>query len=155
VDEGIELMRDALAKLASTEQKVEHPYQRSILAETCLRAGRWSEAEEQLGEALRLAQATDERWYQAELHRLAAELAVARGDMVKAKLEFGQALAVARAQSARMWELRAAKGLARLLHKEGSSNEARALLAPVIDSFTEGLDTRDLTDASAILEELA
>ena len=155
VDDGIELMGDALAKLASTEQKVEHPYKRSILAETCLRAGRWSEAEEQLGEALRLAQATDERWYQAELHRLAAELAVAQGNTVKAKLEFEQALAVARAQSARMWELRAAKGLAGLLRKEGNSNEARALLAPVLGSFTEGLNTRDLTEALAVFEELA
>jgi predicted ATPase len=66
-------MRDALAKLVATEQKVEHPYKRSILAETCLQASRWSEAEEQLGEGLRLVRATDERWYEAELHRLAAE----------------------------------------------------------------------------------
>ena len=155
VDAGIELMRDALAKLASTEQKVEHPYKRSILAETCLRAGRLPEAEEQLGEALRLAQATDERWYQAEMHRFAAELAVSQGDMLKARLEFSQALTVARAQSARMWELRAAKGLAGLLREEGNSNEARALLTPVLDSFTEGLDTRDLTEGRTILEELA
>jgi predicted ATPase len=155
VDEGIELMRDALAKLASTEQKVEHPYKRSVLAETCLLAGRWSEAEEHLGEALRLAQATDERWYQAELYRLAGELAVAQGDMVKAKLEFRRALAVARAQSARMWELRAAKGLARLWREAGKVGEARALLAPVLGSFTEGFDTRDFIEGREILDELA
>jgi class 3 adenylate cyclase/predicted ATPase len=152
---GIDLMRDALAKLVATEQKVEHPYKRSILAETCLQAGRWSEAEEQLGEGLRLVRATDERWYEAELHRLAAELALAEGDKVNAELKFRQALTLASAQSARMWELRAAKGLALVWREAGKVDEARALLAPVLDSFTEGFDTRDLVEGKAILDELA
>ncbi|MET4493538.1 adenylate/guanylate cyclase domain-containing protein [Bradyrhizobium sp. LA7.1] len=154
-EDGIDLMRDALAKLAATEQKVEHPYKRSILAESCLQVGRWSEAEEQLGEGLRLVRATDERWYEAELHRLAAELALAEGDKVNAELEFEQAITLATAQSARMWELRAAKGLARLWREAGKVGEARALLAPVFGSFTEGFDTRDLIEARAILDELA
>jgi len=80
VDEGIELIRDALATLAATEQRVEHPYKRAVLAEIYRRAGRWSEAEEQLNEALALVQATDQRWYEAEVHRFAAELALARGE---------------------------------------------------------------------------
>ena len=154
-EDGIDLMRDALAKLVATEQKVEHPYKRSILAETCLQAGRWSEVEEQLGEGLRLVRATDERWYEAELHRLAAELALAEGDKVNAELKFGRALTLATAQSARMWELRAAKGLARLWREAGRVDEARALLAPVLGSFTEGFDTRDLIEGKAILDELA
>jgi predicted ATPase/class 3 adenylate cyclase len=153
-EDGIDLMRDALAKIAATEQKVEHPYKRSILAETCLRAGRWSEAEEQLDEALRLVRATDERWYEAELHRLAAELALAKGDKVNAELKFERALTLATAQSARMWELRAATGLARLWREAGKVNAARALLAPVLGSFTEGLDTRDFIEGKAILDEL-
>ncbi|MDI3561740.1 AAA family ATPase [Bradyrhizobium sp. Arg816] len=152
---GIELMRDALAKLVATEQKVEHPYKRSILAEICLQAGRWSEAEEQLGEGLRLVRATDERWYEAELHRLAAELALAEGDKVNAEVKFRRALTLATAQSARMWELRAAKGLARLWREAGKIDEARALLAPVLGGFTEGFDTRDLIEGRALLDELA
>lgn len=154
-EDGIDLMRDALAQLVATEQKVEHPYKRSILAETCLQAGRWSEAAEQLGEALRLVRATDERWYEAELHRLAAELALAKGDRVEATLKFEQALTLARAQAARMWELRAAKGLARLWREAGRVDEARALLDLVLGSFTEGFDTRDLIEGKAILDELA
>jgi class 3 adenylate cyclase/predicted ATPase len=154
-EDGIDLMRDALAKLVATEQKVEHPYKRSILAEICMQAGRWSEAAEQLGEALRLVRATDERWYEAELHRLAAELALAEGDKVNAELQFEQALTLATAQSARMWELRAAKGLARLWREADKVGEARALLAPVLGSFTEGFDTRDLIEGRAILDELA
>ncbi|MBR0820425.1 AAA family ATPase [Bradyrhizobium liaoningense] len=151
-EDGIDLMREALAKLAATEQKVEHPYKRSILAETCLRAGRWSEAEEQLDEALRLVRTTDERWYEAEVHRLAAELALAKGDKVNAGLEFERARTLATAQSARMWELRAATGLARLWREAGKVSQARTLLAPVLGRFTEGLDTRDFIEAKAIFD---
>ncbi|TFV67428.1 adenylate cyclase [Bradyrhizobium frederickii] len=153
-EDGIDLMHDALARIAATEQKVEHPYKRSILAETCLRAGQWSEAEKQLDEALRLVRSTDERWYEAELHRLAAELALAKGDSVSAELKFERALTLSTAQSARMWELRAATGLARLWREAGRINEARNLLAPVLGSFTEGLDTRDFIEAKAILDEV-
>ena len=89
------------------------------------------------------------------MHRLAAELALAEGDKVNAELQFGEALALATAQSARTWELRAAKGLARLWREAGRVDEARALLAPVLGSFTEGLDTRGLIEGKAILDELA
>ncbi len=37
----------------------------------------------------------------------------------------------------------------------GKRREARGLLAPVYDWFTEGFDTADLQDAKALLEELA
>ncbi len=38
---------------------------------------------------------------------------------------------------------------------QSKSAEARALLQPVYDWFTEGFDTQDLQDAKALLEELA
>jgi predicted ATPase len=50
--------------------------------------------------------------------------------------------------------LRAATSLARLWGKQGQRSEARDLLAPVYDSFTEGFDTPDLKDAKALLDEL-
>lgn len=124
------------------------------MAEIYLRAGRWSEAEEELEEALRLVRATDERWCEAELYRLSAELALARGDAEAAEVRLDRALVLARAQSARMWELRAAKGLARLWRGTGRAHEAHALLASVLGEFTEGLHTPDLITARAMLEEL-
>jgi predicted ATPase len=45
--------------------------------------------------------------------------------------------------------------LSRLWQRQGKRTEARALLAPVYDWFTEGLDTADLQEARALLEELA
>ena len=44
---------------------------------------------------------------------------------------------------------------ARLLRDQGKRDEARALLAPVYDWFTEGFDTKDLKAAKVLLDELA
>jgi predicted ATPase len=51
--------------------------------------------------------------------------------------------------------LRAAASLARLRRDRGGYAEARELLAPVYDWFTEGFDTPDLKEAKALLDELA
>jgi len=51
-------------------------------------------------------------------------------------------------------ELRAATG-AKLWQDRGRCREARELLAPVYNWFTEGFDTLDLKEAKALLDELA
>jgi len=50
--------------------------------------------------------------------------------------------------------LRAATSLARLWRDQGRRDEARTLLAPIYDWFTEGFDTRDLKEAKALLDAL-
>jgi hypothetical protein len=45
--------------------------------------------------------------------------------------------------------------LARLLAKQGKRDEARTMLGDIYGWFTEGLDTADLKDAKALLEELS
>jgi hypothetical protein len=47
-----------------------------------------------------------------------------------------------------------ATSLARLWRDQGRRAEARDVLAPVYDWFTEGFDTADLKDAKALLDEL-
>ena len=49
----------------------------------------------------------------------------------------------------------AATSLGRLLGRQGKRDEARQTLADVYDRFTEGLDTADLREAKAMLEELS
>ena len=44
--------------------------------------------------------------------------------------------------------------VARLWRDEGKRDEARELLAPVYEWFTEGFDMRDLKEAKALLDEL-
>ena len=66
-----------------------------------------------------------------------------------------KSLAWAREQQAKSWELRTSTSLARLWQALGKRKEAYELLAPVYDWFTEGFGTRDLTEAKALLTELA
>jgi predicted ATPase len=43
----------------------------------------------------------------------------------------------------------------RLWQQQGKRAEARELLAPIYGWFTEGFDTADLQEATALLEELS
>jgi predicted ATPase len=91
------------------------------------------------------------------VHRLAGEIALKSfaPDTEKVEKHFGRALGVARQQQAKIWELLAAMSLARLWRDQGKAGQARELLAPVCEWFTEGFDTRDLKEAKALLKELA
>ena len=73
--------------------------------------------------------------------------------MTAAEGSFRQAIDIARQQEALLWELRAALSLARLRVTQGRHDEARQLLTPVYDRFTEGFQTPDLRAAKAFLDE--
>ena len=74
---------------------------------------------------------------------------------MEAEDSFGQAIASAQQMGAKSWELRTATSLARLWRDRGKRGDARDLLAPIYEWFTEGFDTADLKDAKALLDELA
>jgi predicted ATPase len=107
--------------------------------------------------ALEAVANTGERWYEPELLRLKAETLVAlpEAPVVVAQQCLIEAIALAKKQEAKFWELRAAVALAGLWTKRGRRVDASDLLAPVYSSFTEGLDAPDLTNAKALLAELA
>jgi predicted ATPase len=112
---------------------------------------------ELLVRALEIADRTGGRMIEAELHRLRGEWLIAHrtGDEAQAEACFERSLAVARQQGAKIWELRAATSLGRLWRDQGRRAEASDLLVPVYGWFTEGFQTVDLTDAKALLDELA
>jgi hypothetical protein len=67
---------------------------------------------------------------------------------------FLQAIDVARTQEARLLELRAATDLARLWRDNGSPNDPRALLEPILAAIEGGEATRDVRAARALLAEV-
>ena len=81
----------------------------------------------------------------------------ARGQSADTEAEecFQRAFTIARSMEAKFFELHAATSLARLWQQQGKKEEARDLLAPVYNWFTEGFDTADLKDAKALLDQLA
>jgi predicted ATPase len=78
----------------------------------------------------------------------------AGADVATVEASFNEAIAFAREIGTKLVELRATTNLARLLARHGRTDEARARLAPLYASFTEGFDTPDLQNAKALLEEL-
>ena len=110
-----------------------------------------------LTEALSAAERTNERWCEAEIHRLNGQLLLATRapDQTVVETNLRRAVVVAQEQKAKLWELRATTSLARLWRDRGMQDEARKLLAPVYNWFTEGFDTVDLKEAKALLDALS
>lgn len=108
-----------------------------------------------MGEALQIVERTGERWFAAELNRRKGQVVLRQGHPETAEQHYRKALSIAREQEAKLWELRAAVSLARLRREQGRRTEARDLLAPVYDWFTEGFETADLKEAKAVLDQLA
>ena len=102
-----------------------------------------------------LVEKTGEKWCEAELYRLGGRCLTATPDSTEeTEIRYRCALRISREQGAKSLELRAATSLSRLLCEQTKRQEARNLLDPVYDWFTEGFDTPDLKDAKALLEEL-
>jgi predicted ATPase len=106
-----------------------------------------------LHQALTHVQRTGEAYYAAEIHRMRGELLLRSGQRLAGEAQacFEQALAVARSQHAKSFELRAASSLAQLWVAQSKHAPARQLLGPVLNWFTEGLDTADLQEARALM----
>jgi adenylate cyclase len=128
----------------------------AAFAESYLEAGDAARSEEIIDEALKHVEMTGERLWEADLYRLRGEVVILSspedGDRAEASLLHG--LEVARKQGAKSLELRAASSVAVLWRKHGRAADARALLAPVYDWFTEGFETADLRKARAVLDSL-
>jgi predicted ATPase len=132
------------------------PWFLALYSEGCGALGDIDEGLRALDEAAGWVQRNDERLYAAEVHRIRGDLLMGRADSDPGESErcYREALAVAREHHAKSWELRAATSLSRLWQREGRYAEARALLSPVYDWFTEGFDTRDLRDARDLLDDM-
>jgi predicted ATPase len=125
-------------------------------ATAAVNMGRFDQASRLLDEALILINRTDHRMHEAEAYRVLGKLQQRRSnpEVGASEKSYRKAIEVARSQSARGFELRAAMSLARLWQAQDRRNEARDLLAPIYTWFDEGLNTRDLVEARALLEEL-
>ncbi len=148
---------DQLRQGRQAADRLEHSIARPLTlrfeAQALADLHRTDEALERLEQALAIIDATGERWLESEVHRALGE--VRRQDGAFAEACFVRAIQVARTQDARLLELRAASSLARLWRDDGRECEARDVLLPVYQAFTEGFDAPDVAEARALVEELA
>ena len=150
---GIARMRAGLTEIRATGAELRQPYYLALLAQAYGEIGQVDAGLSLLTEALAEANRTGEHWRLAELHRLRGELLARSHDDSGAEVSLREALSLARRQQAKALELRAAVSMARLWRRQGAS-EARALLEPVYEWFTEGFATADLQEARALLASL-
>jgi len=153
---GIAAMRQGLSARRATGRVAEEFNLISLLAEALGKTGSAEEGLRLLNQALTVAADTGIADWEAELHRLRGELLLCQstGNRAKAEASYNQAIAVARRLQAKSLELRAATSLARLWQGQRKRVEARELLEPVYDWFTEGFDMPDLIEAKELLSAL-
>jgi len=155
IDEATARIREGIANWTRLGRTIFLPDSLAFLAEGLIRHGDRMAALAALREGLEIARSTGEHGWDAELHRLAGTLLVAENKLNEGEASLQQAIRIAQAQQAKSLELRAARDLARLWGEQGRRTDARDLLAPVYDWFTEGFDIADLKEAKALLDQLA
>jgi class 3 adenylate cyclase/predicted ATPase len=156
VQAGIADIRESMERRKAAHIGAVWPWFLALLAEAHAALGEFDDGFGALEEALQWVGRNDERLYAAEVHRIKGDLLLRKPapDPAQAECCFEQALNIARGAEAKSWELRAATSLARMWLQHNRFDEARTLLAPVYEWFTEGFDTADLQDAKALLDQL-
>ena len=136
---------------------VRRSFHLGIQAAICLAAGSWSDGLAAVEAALTFVRTHGERWYEPELYRLKGELllSASRSGRENAVAALQCGIDAGHANGARWFELRATTSLARLWAEAGERRRAHDRLTSVYGWFTEGLETPDLKDAKALLDQLS
>ena len=154
---GLQLLQASFAELGDAPIALRFIPIQGLLALAFGRVGRLAEGLTQIAAALEGCELTEERLGIAELLRIKGELVLQQGGAEAAFTAegcFQQSIEWARRQGALSWELRSALSFAHLRMAQGRPNDARQILAPVCDQFTEGLGSADLRAAHILLDSL-
>jgi predicted ATPase len=154
--QGVVMLREAFETCRRTGWRMSYPEFKGALASGLIARGELTEALDVVKEGLAAASQGDngQDLFVAELLRVKGEALLQQKAVAEAEEAFYEALTVARQQGALLWELRAALSLARLLMNQGRRDEARQLVMPVYDQFTEGFESINLKQAKEMLDAL-
>jgi predicted ATPase len=157
--QGAAMLREAFDACGQAGLHASYPEFKGALAEALAGLG-------QLAEALPIAEAAlagaledgeSQSWYVPRLLHIKGKILLRQSADRSAGLAadcLREATRMASEQSALLWELRISLSFARLRMVQGRRDEARQLLLPVYDRFTEGFETPHLRAATALLAEL-
>jgi tetratricopeptide (TPR) repeat protein len=163
---GLELLEQSLKVFRAIGPSNLTPFLLCVFAELSMDAGRIHAGLDAIEEALRATGSTGMNHYDAELYRLKGELLFRQilpegnGKWNDSRLNeigacFEQAIAIAQKQQAKSLELRATTSLAVLLNQRNKQPEAHKRLKPITEWFSEGLQTHDLQEARALLQDIS
>jgi predicted ATPase len=133
------------------------PSLEATLAEAEGGAGETDAGLRRLDDALAELEATEARWYEAEIHRIRAGILLKRdpANTAAAEQSLQAAIAIAQHQKARSFELRAALSLAKLYRAANRDADAHAVLAPALDGFPPTEQFPELAEALTLLSALS
>jgi tetratricopeptide (TPR) repeat protein len=153
---GAMWVRDAVDHHRNLGIRMFEPFWRAVLAEALISAGKIEDALCEINEAIAYSETCGNTYWTGHLLTLKGDcLLTLTGSASSAEVWYQQALDLTQTQKAKSLELRAATKLARLWQSQDRVAQARQLLAPIYNWFTEGFGTPDLVEAKALLDELA
>jgi ATP/maltotriose-dependent transcriptional regulator MalT len=147
----IDGLEQAIEEFREVNYLVRMPYYLSVLADELIHRGQLDEAETTIRTALDIARTQKEAWCLPEILRIQASLLIAQGRTGKAEAALVDSMKIAEEIGALSWRLRTANDLAKLWCAQSRTNDAREMLLPVYNEFTEGFGTRDLVVAADLI----
>jgi predicted ATPase len=156
VSEGLQRMEDAVGVTRQSVRRFYYDYELLVFAEALLKADQPDRAHQVVQEALDCIMTSPNRLFEAEALRLLGVCLATQGGerIAQAEARLLQAIETSDRQGALFFKLRAATSLGRVWRNQNRRREAHDLLSQVYDRFTEGLDTPDMKDARALLDDL-
>ncbi len=153
---GVEAVRSSLQKLHELPYELVSTELRLALVEGLSALRRFDESLATIDQTIKLIEDNGDFLYMPEALRMKGVvlLSMAQDKQDDAQACFARSLELSRRQRALGWELRTTTDLAKFEASRGHPEKARALLLPVFQQFTEGLDTADLQAAERLLSSL-
>jgi ATP/maltotriose-dependent transcriptional regulator MalT len=157
VKQGLELLEETITTRPQIARQGFNIHV-ATMAEICLKTGDYKLALDALERSFQLYSKTKDHFFRSETFRTKGDLLFAKdGDAHIKEIEscYKYSLEISRSQSAKSLELRTTMSMAKLKKSMGKMSEALNLILPVYSWFTEGLETRDLAEARALINELS
>ncbi|MFC7701647.1 ATP-binding protein [Bradyrhizobium sp. GCM10028915] len=151
---GIEHLRRSQATLYATRHRIMTTVFATALAEGLASQNQADEALQTINDAIVQIPDHGESFDMPEMLRIKGDILARSGNAAEAESCFRDSLDLSRRQCALGWELRGAISLGRVWRQAGKAGDARALLAPLVARYQEGLQTRDLVAARELLTAL-
>lgn len=155
-DAGLPLLRSALEVLHGLNYELLTTSFMTAISEGLARIGKVEEAARAIDETIALVDRNGDLFMMPELLRVKGSIwsSVYTNEPAKIESCYLSSMELARRQDALAWELRTATSLARFRFEQGRRDEANDVLLPIYERFTEGFESRDLTEARLLLDEL-
>ena len=155
VELGMNILRDAIARLEADRFELYLPWLRCALAEGLATCGYWDQALDLVRREINSILERGGAYYVPEFLRIHGDLLTGAGADSGAEAYYLRSIAMAKEQSALSWQLRTTTSFARLRSGQGRRAEVRyTMLEEVLSAFTEGFETEDLKAAKLLLDRL-